>query len=374
MNQSWVSIWGNAVSISENRPESYGKDITFAYPIHVPFAGNKIRITFDNYCGNEAITISKAMLRINDSFYPISFNNNSSVTINEEAQIVTDEISVDISPKDTLEVRFYFGDYTKLRSSVYVSGPLSKGSYACGDYLETKEFPITISRPTNIVYFLSNVSIYTENTNRAIVCYGDSITAQDWPDYLKLRCLNEGFHNTSIIRKATSGSRILREYDCITYESYGLMGKNRFEHEAPVDGADTIIIQQGINDIIHPVGTDVNPFRPMSDLPTLDELKDGMRYYIDLAHNYGYNVYLGTLLPIEGWRTYADFREKLKNDFNDWIRSCDEVEGYIDFDLAVRNPQNPKAFLETNDSGDHLHPSKKGYEIMANAVPSAILK
>ena len=53
-----------------------------------------------------------------------------------------------------------------------------------------------------------------------------------------------------------------RQYDNITYESYGLSGKRRFSHEVPTDGADTVIIQQGINDIIHPVGVEVNPFRP----------------------------------------------------------------------------------------------------------------
>ena len=26
--QKWVSVWGNAVSIAENRPERYAKDIT----------------------------------------------------------------------------------------------------------------------------------------------------------------------------------------------------------------------------------------------------------------------------------------------------------------------------------------------------------
>ena len=37
MEQSnhWVSVWGNAVSVAENRPERYAKDITIRYPIHV---------------------------------------------------------------------------------------------------------------------------------------------------------------------------------------------------------------------------------------------------------------------------------------------------------------------------------------------------
>ena len=48
-NQKWVSVWGNAVSVAENRPERYAKDITIRYPIHIPFAGEAIRLTFDNY-------------------------------------------------------------------------------------------------------------------------------------------------------------------------------------------------------------------------------------------------------------------------------------------------------------------------------------
>jgi len=47
MNQ-WVSMWGNAVSIAEHRPEGYAKDITLRYPIYVPFDGEALRFTFDN--------------------------------------------------------------------------------------------------------------------------------------------------------------------------------------------------------------------------------------------------------------------------------------------------------------------------------------
>ena len=36
-DKKWVSVWGNAVSVAENRPERYAKDITIRYPIHIPF-------------------------------------------------------------------------------------------------------------------------------------------------------------------------------------------------------------------------------------------------------------------------------------------------------------------------------------------------
>ena len=370
----WASVWGNAVSVAENRPETFSKNITLRYPVYSHFAGDAVRLTFDNYCGTEAITITKTTLMIDDRFYTVTFDGKESVTIPAGANAVSDSVSCEIKAQRIFNVSFYLEDFTQMRSVVFTKGPLSVGSYALGNQTETVLFDMDQSRSTHYFYFLSNVAVRTEKKNRTVVCFGDSITAQDWPDYLALRCIDEGYKNTAIIRRATSGSRILREYKCIVYESYGLKGEKRFDHEVPTDGADTVLIQQGINDIIHPVGTEVNPFRPMSDLPTVEELIDGMKYYISLARSYGYRVYVGTLLPIEGWRTYAPFREEMRNQFNHWIRTTDLIDGYVDFDKALCDPENPTAFLPHYDSGDHLHPSAAGYKAMADAVLKEIIE
>jgi lysophospholipase L1-like esterase len=288
--------------------------------------------------------------------------------------VVTDPLDIRICEGELIQVSFYLADFTLMRSVVYACGPLSEGLYANGDQTENAHIDIITSRRTQLFYFLSNVSVLTDAENRAVVCYGDSITAQDWPDYLALRCFREGYGKTAIIRRATSGSRILRQYDCLTYESYGLSGSNRFSHEVPTDGADTVIIQQGINDIIHPVGEQVNVFRPMSDLPTVEQLIDGLKTYIAQARAFGYRVYVGTLLPMGGWRTDAPFRQEMRHAYNEFIRTTDLIDGYIDFDKALEDPERPDYFLPAYDSGDHLHPSKAGYERMAAEIPAALLK
>lgn len=365
----WVAAWGNAMSITDHRPETYAKNLTLRYPIYCPFDGDAMRITLDNYCGLEDVTITEVSILLNGVFYDVTFENGAAgVTIPAGGTTVSDEIDIEVKRGDKPEVSIYLGEYTQMRSSVVALGPLSSGKYAVGNMTHMSDIPIDISRKTDVFYFLSNVSVHTEECNRAIVCYGDSITAQDWPDYLSLLLAEKGIRNVSVIRRATSGSRILREYNNITYESYGLMGKKRFEHEVPTDGADTVIIQQGINDIIHPVGVEVNPFRPMSDLPTVDEMKKGYEWYLDCAKKMGYRTYVGTLLPIDGWRTYADFRENMKNEFNDWLRGLGEeygVNGVIDFDKAVRDERAVTCFGNGYDSGDHLHPSHEGYKRMA---------
>lgn len=371
---NWVSVWGNAVSVAENRPERYAKDITIRYPIHIPFSGTALRLTFDNYCGTEPITLQTTTVFYGGVFYPVFFDSRRAVTIGAGEKAVSDALPVKLNAGEVIQVSFYLRDFTLMRSVVFTCGPLSEGLYANGNETENPNIDIVTSRKTHLFYFLSNVSVLTERENRAIVCYGDSITAQDWPDELALRCFREGYEKTAIIRRATSGSRILREYHCLTYESYGLKGDNRFSHEVPTEGADTVIIQQGINDIIHPVGESVNVFRPMSDLPTVAELIEGLKTYIAQARAYGYKVYVGTLLPMGGWRTDAPFRQEMRHAYNDFIRTTDLIDGCIDFDLALRDPEKPDWFLPEYDSGDHLHPSPKGYRRMAMEIPESLLK
>ena len=71
---------------------------------------------------------------------------------------------------------------------------------------------------------------------------------------------------------------------------------------------------------------------------------------------------------------YAIFREKIRGTVNEWIRTTDLIDGVIDFDKALRDPERPTAFLEIYDSGDHLHPSKEGYIRMAEEIAEEILR
>ena len=368
----WVAMWGNAMSIVDNMPETYSKNITLRYPIYCPFNGDYVRLRFYNFAGTETITINK--ITISQCFNEENAIENSFVIVNipkeglkipPKENIVTEPIPFNVEEGKKILVSFYLKDFTLMRSSVAILGPLSLGYYGLGDLTEIAFPDINLTKKTSWFYFLSDIDIHTNEENKALICYGDSITSQDWPDYLMLEFKKNNINNISIIRKAASGTRILREYSSITYESYGLKGKNRIPRELNVTGAKYIIIQQGINDIIHPVGLSVNKFRPMEDLPTLPELIQGMEFYIKESEKNGLEVFLGTLLPIYGWRTYEDFREEIKNGFNDWLRYKRGENHAIDFHKVLEDENDFRKFKKENDSGDHLHPSKEGYQKMA---------
>ena len=378
----WVACWGNATSITDRTEATYAKNLSLRYPIPVCFSGSSLRFHFSNLTGTEPVTLNSVF--VHKSFpkdqgntlrVPVTFSGKCTGCIPAGEEIVSDAISFPVSAGEEIFVSFYLADFTQMNAGTFISGPLSKGSYAYGNFAGQDEFPLNLRRNTNWFYFLNTVDVLTEEKNHALICYGDSITAQSWPDFLAIRARKEGFHDISIIRRAVSGTRILREYDCITYAAYGLKGATRFPIEMKTAGADAVLIQHGINDIIHPVGAEVNPFRPWSDMPTAKDLIKGVEdIYISHARSLGMKVYSGTLLPFLGWRTYEAFREEIRQEFNAWLRTCDLFDGCADFDTAVHDAKQPEAFRDGFDSGDHLHPSETAYEAMAGCVPREFLK
>ena len=376
----WTTFWGNAQSSVVPQPQRYAKDLTLRYPIFIPFDGTKIRITLDNFCVEECVTIDSVLVSIgnelsdkqSNEFKYLTFNKNKSVTIDKNSYVISDELDINLKSNEYLIVSIYLKDYTNLTGGVDIKGPLSKGYFAYGNQIENNKLDINTSKSTSWVYFLSNIDIYTDDNNMALICYGDSITSQDWPDYMLLHLRENNINNIAVIRKAVSGTRILRQYECITYKSYGLNGKNRFMHEiSSVLNAKYVIIQHGINDIIHPVGKDINIFRPMSDLPTANELFEGINYYKECLDKLNLKMIVGTLLPIYNWRTYMPFRETLKNDFNKLLMDNYEC---IDFQSEIGFLKDDIWYFKDGcDSGDHLHPSKDAYNKMGNLAAKYIM-
>ncbi len=92
------------------------------------------------------------------------------------------------------------------------------------------------------------------------------------------------------------------------------------------------------------------------------------------AHEAGLKIYGATLTPFGGSNAIygGDYGtpagETQRQLVNAWIRSSDAWDGVIDFDKAVRDPNNP-TFLLPAYVGDPLHPNDAGYQAMANAVP-----
>jgi lysophospholipase L1-like esterase len=101
------------------------------------------------------------------------------------------------------------------------------------------------------------------------------------------------------------------------------------------------------------------------------------RQLIARAHERGLRIYGATMTPfqnttIAGYYTAANERKRLA--VNQWIRTSGEWDGVIDFDRAVRDPNQPLRMLPAYDSGDHLHPNDAGMRAMADAIPLRLFR
>jgi lysophospholipase L1-like esterase len=182
-----------------------------------------------------------------------------------------------------------------------------------------------------------------------------------YPDQLARRIQETGLP-FAVANAAISGNQLLTN---ALIPIFGPSGLSRFDRDALArDGATTVILLEGINDI-------------GQMLASPQKLIAGYTQAIQAAHAKGMRILLGTLTPQNGTLQpprYGVLGDPTRVAVNDWIRTQNLSDGVIDFDKAVRDPDNPGRIRREYDGGDHLHFSPAGYRAMAAAVPLDKLK
>ena len=101
------------------------RNLTFRYPIYSQFGGKAVRLTFDNYCGTEPVTLNKTTLLADGAFLPVTFAGSRAVTIGAGEAATSDPVAVNLRAGETVHVSFYLADFTLMRSVVFTCGKRS---------------------------------------------------------------------------------------------------------------------------------------------------------------------------------------------------------------------------------------------------------
>ena len=380
MNDKWITVWGNAIAKPTRRVAEWIKDTTLRQQMEMTVSGKAVKLHFSNLFGADSATITSATVALAgvdsavkaDTITTVTFDGKNSCTIEKGQGIVSDEIPFEFSAGDLLVVSLYFADFVSVITS-YDAGDMGMSRWCCtGDHTHSEDLPVMTKTVADVTPLIHTIEAFCSEECYTVITFGDSITAQTWPDRLRRRMVNAGRKDIAIVRKAIGGSRVLREYPCDAYRSYGTKGGARFEREVLLPGVKKVFILQGINDIIHP-GEEGNIFRPASDMPTAEELIAGLMYYIDTAHKNDIEVYLAPILPFKGWRTYSEEKDAVRRQVNNWIYNEAPVEGVLPFEEAVWDENDRLAMQPDKDSGDHLHPGWRGAQAMADSIPEEFI-
>ena len=347
-------------------------DTTLREIVHVSIGGPQVRIIFTNEFGTDPLTIAAAHVAISQggsainlvSAAGLTFGGHTSVIIPPGALVVSDPAVVKVPAASDLAISLFLPAQTITHLSQH--GSADQTSYtAPGNVVGAQ----ALDSPTEIRSwpFVKGVDVKVPPQDAAIVAFGDSITDgayaalnanARWPDELARRLLaDKRTAGLGVLNEGIGGNRIL-------HDNTGPSALARFDRDViALSGVKYVIILEAINDIGHAYTT----LRPY-DVVSSDDLIAGYVQMAERAHTHGIKVYIATLTPYVGAGYASPAGEQVRQALNQWIRTTNQIDGFIDFDKATQDPANPAMYLPAFDHGDHLHPSDPGYKAMGDAI------
>lgn len=374
----WVTSFGVPTSYVTDSFFNIVEDTTVRYAYFNNLDGTKVRFNFSNVYGKHNAEIEKMTLaeRVGkkvdidlSTLREITFNKNGNV-IPAGGTLTSDEIDFISTPGKTYVLSIYFKKLTYSETG-YTNPGANKENicfYSRGERTDVEQFAGRYTVETKDCLFLSGVDVYTKDESYAIVAFGDSITARPWPDFLEYKLFSEGKTNISVVRRAMGGNRVLGDYgDYSLRRRMGEAARKRAERDlSSVSGAKELVFLEGINDIMHP-GSSV--YCTVEELPEPQKLIDGYCEVFEVAKKQNLKIFQGTVMPTERLLEDTEHdRSQIRLDVNKWIRNNDVTDGVVDFDLNMKDKENPLILSEEYDSGDKLHPSQDGSLFMADLV------
>jgi len=345
--------------------------------MHLSLGGTNARVRFSNLFGTEPLALAGAHIARAGaapsaidatSDTELRFAGQASVTIPAGQEQWSDPSTLQVTSAEDVAVTLFLSGsvpvstvHTEARQTEFVTA---------GNALSAPSFSAPETRTAN--YWVTGIDVTSPSGGGAIVTFGDSITDgvgstpdanHRYPNYLFERVRTDPkLSGYSVIDEGISGNRIL-------HDVAGPNALGRFERDVlQQSGASHVIILIGINDL------GFSGF-VLDQAVTAPDVTGGLETLVSQAKAKGLRVYLATLTPLQGTMApyYSEQTETQRGAVNAWIRGNKVVDGIIDFDRAVQDPQNPLAMNPAFDSGDHLHPSDAGYQVMANAIDLSLL-
>ena len=368
LDSRWVGTWGASPQLTEprNLPPPPGlTSNTLRQVVQVSIGGKHLRMRFSNAFGTSPVTMNSVHLALSaggsaiktNSDLALMFQGKPSMTIPAGESVLSDTFDFDLTPLSDLAVTIDFGG-----TSATVTGhPGSRTtSYLqAGDWVLAPDLPKAAK--TEHWYILTGIDVAANSSSAAIVTLGDSITDgrgsgtdrnDRWPDALARRLqADKTIADFAVLNEGIGGN-------CVLHGGLGPTALSRFDRDVlSQSGVHWLIVLEGVNDI-----------GGSHDASVATNLIAAYGKMIEQAHAHHIRVYGATILPFGGSFYDQPAHETAREAVNNWIRTGGKFDVVVDFDAAMRNPQNPTHLLPAADSGDHLHPNEAGYKIMADAI------
>jgi lysophospholipase L1-like esterase len=387
----WVATWTSAPiapgpttidAIFGNDHSRSFENQTIRHIVHTSVGGRRVRVRLSNAFGVLPLRIGAVNVALSRGGAAINTTTNRRLTFAGQTGIMVPAGAVAVSDA----VDLYVPAAADLAVSVYLPGLTEPATYheitmqesyvtGAGNFVGAADLPG--AAVTQSTFYLTVVEVQSTESIGTLVALGDSITQgagstlnanRTWPERLSER-LNHSRPRLSVVNQGVGCGRLL-------YDLCGPGGAARFDRDVlTVTGASHVIVALGLNDLMIP---SILPIfgKPEFAAETVSaaDLIAGLQQLIARARAQGLQIYGATITPngsstVPGAHTPEN--EAKRQAVNRWIRTSGAFDGVIDFDAAVRDPDD-QARLRSIYDADGIHLTDAGYEAMANAINLAM--
>jgi lysophospholipase L1-like esterase len=379
---AWVGSWATAEQTPEPRnalPEDALSNATLRQTVHVSLGGGSWRLRLSNAFGHAPLTIGAVHVAVAiapgspaidaASDMRVQFDGRDAVIIPAGADYLSDPIRFDAAAGANIAISIYL--------PVAPDGQTSHPGSRTTSHLvhDNHVAATTLENAQHFEHWFVIAGLEVEATpeSSAIVILGDSIADghgtttngnDRWSDDLAARLLKAKLP-FAVLNQGIGGNRLLDD-------GLGPNALARFGRDVLVPGGVRyLIVHEGINDLGTFGGDARHTDAEHEDL--VARIIGAYRQIIERAHSNGITVIGATLTPFAGPTYHPTARgEADRAAINAWIRAPGHFDAVVDFDRVVRDPADPLHFKTVYDSGDDLHPSPRGYQAMADAIPLSL--
>ncbi len=378
---TWTGTWAASQQIPEPQnalPLDDLRDATVRQIFHLSIGGKTLRVRLSNAFGTKplhftSVHIARPLSVSSPQVDPstdeaLTFSGSSEVIVPAGADYVSDPVSYPLEALSSLAVTFHLDNPPAGETGH--PGSRATSYYLHGDLVSAADLPA--AKRVDHWYQISGIDVAGASSAAAIAVLGDSITDghaattngnDRWTDVLAARLQgSSATRNIAVLNEGIGGNHLLTD-------GLGPNALARFDRDVIAQaGVRYVIVLEAINDLgdLTRLG-DVSP-RAHSEM--VQRIIAAYEQMIARAHAHGIKAIGATILPDVGSTYYhpGPSSEADRQAVNEWIRARGHFDAVIDFDKAMRDPQQTDRILQAYDSGDHLHPSPAGYRAMGEAV------
>jgi lysophospholipase L1-like esterase len=361
---AWVGAWFAGSTLS-GYPLEQSTERT---EVRLTAGGDQVRVRISNLFGKTPLAVGAAGVSARGASQALTFSGQPGTRVPPGDTVISDPAPFHTAAGEDLAVSLFFpGPIPAHLTLNYRNAEDSR--LIPGNAVLATTRPATAVRVAT-AFFLAGVDVAGGEARGTIVVLGDSMMdggSTRWPALLAQRLAAAG-RPYAVTNAAIGGNCLIRDQDNYSYG--GLSALHRFDRDVLQEPNVTyLIVYEGINDIcLEGIGHPSSP-------ATADEVIAAMKELAGRAHSHGLKVYLATLVQVidrdSGYSSPA--KNEVRKAVNRWILGTHDIDGVIDFDRAMADPNDPERMDSRYHNGDY-HPNDRGQQRLSEAVDLAFFR